>query len=82
MGLIKPNKKYKQLFDAECIIIGYKKGSGKYKDMLGEEEDLKSRTVNNAHKSIFSFTLWIISFLFFCDGQGLQKNTIIYVTHV
>jgi DNA ligase 1 len=27
--------KYKQLFDAECIIIGYKNGSGKYKDMLG-----------------------------------------------
>ena len=27
--------KYKQLFDAECKIIGYKNGSGKYKDMLG-----------------------------------------------
>ena len=27
--------KYKQLFDAECKIIGYKNGTGKYKDMLG-----------------------------------------------
>ena len=27
--------KYKQLFDTECTIIGYKNGTGKYKDMLG-----------------------------------------------
>lgn len=27
--------KYKQLFDSECKIIGYKKGTGKYKDLLG-----------------------------------------------
>ena len=27
--------KVKQLFDDECRIIGYKEGSGKYKDMLG-----------------------------------------------
>jgi len=27
--------KYKQLFDTECKIIGYKNGSGKYKNMLG-----------------------------------------------
>jgi DNA ligase 1 len=27
--------KYKQLFDAECKIIGYKNGTGKYKNMLG-----------------------------------------------
>jgi len=27
--------KVKQLFDAECKIIGYKSGTGKYKDMLG-----------------------------------------------
>ena len=30
--------KVKQLFDAECKIIGYKLGSGKYKDMLGAFE--------------------------------------------
>ena len=27
--------KYKQLYDAECRIIGYKNGTGKYKNMLG-----------------------------------------------
>nr|QDY51674.1 hypothetical protein 1_59 [Mimiviridae sp. ChoanoV1] len=27
--------KYKKLYDAECKIIGYKNGSGKYKNMLG-----------------------------------------------
>ena len=27
--------KYKKLFDAECRIIGYKKGTGKYRDLLG-----------------------------------------------
>ena len=27
--------KVKQLFDAECKIIGYKKGTGKYVNMLG-----------------------------------------------
>ena len=30
--------KVKQLFDAECKIIGYKPGTGKYKDMLGAFE--------------------------------------------
>jgi DNA ligase 1 len=30
--------KVKQLFDDECKIIGYKKGSGKYADMLGAFE--------------------------------------------
>jgi DNA ligase-1 len=30
--------KVKQLFDAECKIIGYKSGTGKYKDLLGAFE--------------------------------------------
>ena len=30
--------KVKQLFDDECKIIGYKKGTGKYKDLLGAFE--------------------------------------------
>jgi DNA ligase 1 len=39
--------KVKQLFDAECKIIGYKKGSGKYANMLGafECELVKNKSI-------------------------------------
>lgn len=30
--------KYKQFFDAECVIVGYKAGTGKYTGMLGSFE--------------------------------------------
>lgn len=36
--------KYKKLFDTECRIIGYKNGTGKYKNMLGA---FKCELVNN-----------------------------------
>mgnify|MGYP006453158815 FL=1 len=39
--------KVKQLFDAECKVIGYKKGSGKYANMLGafECELVKNKSI-------------------------------------
>ena len=41
------NNKVKQLFDAECKIIGYKKGIGKYANMLGafECELVKNKSI-------------------------------------